>query len=484
MEYRYTNESMSSIDEYGLRCSTCNLVCTNPVNCPEGHDHCRDCVISSNCSKCHAEGCEAAIDLSRLHTNYVAKKMIDSLKIYCPNREQETNRDSDGSDGSGGKRKRNIKLKFTAPSMVTPSKSKNLDASMTTSPRSILHDPGCLWEGPRKALADHLSDCPYEKVSCAFIGCHMKIPRKKLLEHEETCEYGHTTCPKCGEDLINIRETLELHPNECKQEVVECSNRFCYFMCVREEFRAHVENENFHIELLTERLIESNRLIASSKIDHVSLNPQEVVVCLKACIDCSDHDANLNLVLHQVSDLCGNHASKVALGELGCCEVVVSLLKRQLISDHPSVELIEGSCCAISSLCCHENRSTLQSVGACDIVAKALDLYESNENVVAIGCNAVGNLSHLDNSIKTQFGDLNGCESVVGALHKYVDDSEDIVAQACGAISNLSSSESNRLKFIELDIVDLLEHAKDVYPNHSDIVKWCSKCILRFTDVN
>ena len=118
MEYRYTQEAKSCINEYELRCSVCKLVCTNPVNCPQGHDHCQDCIVSSQCAICPAEGCEATIDLNNLHANYVAKKMIDSLKIYCPNRDinhMSQDEDSHGGgndrgDNGSDKRKRNVKF--------------------------------------------------------------------------------------------------------------------------------------------------------------------------------------------------------------------------------------------------------------------------------------------------------------------------------------------------------------------------------------
>ena len=493
MEYRYTEEAQSYIEEYELQCSACNKVCNDPIICPKGHDHCRTCIISvsavdSDVCICPTIGCNAMIDLNNLHSNQMASKMIDNLKIYCPNRDiHEERQDQQYSNvnvsgNSNSKRKRNVK--FTAPSMVTPSKSKALVSIAPPSPQSILHDPGCLWEGSRKNLIGHLDECPYVPVSCGFIGCHVRIPRKKLIEHEETCEHGHTKCPKCDEDLINKPEVLVLHPNECPKEIVECSIHFCHFMCARQDMKDHCEDEQLHQELMANKLIQSNQLIANSKINPEELNPHEIAIYLQACID-SNINTNLNSVLQRISVLCGNdNATKVTLGELGACEAIVSMLKQQLISDAPNVELIEGSCCAISSLCCNENRSKLQSVGACDVVSNALSLYERNENIVAIGCNAVGNLSHLDNAIKATFGNLNVCEAVVGALLKFVDDNEDIVVQACGAISNLSSSESNRLKFCDLDVIDLLEHAKNTYPNHPDIVKWCSKCILRFTVVN
>ena len=204
MEYRYTQDAKSRIDEYELLCSQCNAVCNDPVNCPQGHDHCRVCVVSSSKSDdadvlaCPTDGCEAWLDLKNLHANHVASKIIDSLNVYCPNRdiqEQDSNGGNEGKSGSGGKRKRNIK--FVAPSIATPSKAS---VEAFCSPRSILHDPGCLWEGPRKALLKHLEDCPLTKVACGFIGCRAKVPRKNLLEHEETCEYGHIKCAKCGDE--------------------------------------------------------------------------------------------------------------------------------------------------------------------------------------------------------------------------------------------------------------------------------------------
>ena len=286
MEYKYTLEAKSSIDEYELRCSKCNCVCNNPVNCPQGHDHCRDCIVSCSESEaqnivvCPTNGCEALLDLKNLHANHVAAKIIDGLKVHCPNRnvdEQDSGgndrRNSAGANGSGSKRKRNVK--FVAPSIATPSK-----ASMEAlcAPQSMPRDPGCLWVGSRNALLKHLEDCLYAKVECGFIGCRVQIPRKLLLEHEETCEHGHTKCPKCGEDLINKFESLTLHPNECQQEIVECSHVFCHFMCVRQDIEAHEENQKRHHELLIERLAESNKFITSARVNPEEMNSHKVSI--------------------------------------------------------------------------------------------------------------------------------------------------------------------------------------------------------------
>eukprot|EP01041_Mallomonas_annulata_P001197 gene1197-2325_t len=158
----------------------------------------------------------------------------------------------------------------------------------------------------------------------------------------------------------------------------------------------------------------------------------------------------------KIADLCMNDSSKqTALGELGACAMITSLLWGWLKES----AALEAALCAVASLCKDrdgkynnnvKNIHSLRQAGALDMVVGTMQRNLSNANICEMGCLALTNLSY-DEEERTALGTAGGCEVVVNVIAEHFHTLR-VVERAAMALAALSKEKSNVLTLYRLDV--------------------------------
>ena len=197
-----------------LICTICHLPSKEPhlsVCC--GHTFCKSCVEASKktneaCPMCRSE-------TFTTYPNKQAERLIQNLKIFCTNKEQEC-------DWQG--------------------ELNNINDHLSSCLFQVVCCPNdCGSSLQRQYLTSHVeTECPRRKIDCQF--CH-EVGEYQFIEgkHKEECPKFPLPCPnKC--EIENIqRDKVEEHRKSCPLEVIQCDYHVigCTAKMIRKELSKH-----------------------------------------------------------------------------------------------------------------------------------------------------------------------------------------------------------------------------------------------------
>ncbi|KAL0233953.1 hypothetical protein PCE1_002457 [Barthelona sp. PCE] len=173
---------------------------------------------------------------------------------------------------------------------------------------------------------------------------------------------------------------------------------------------------------------------------------------------------------------CKNSKAKNRLYELGVAPLLVSLME-EFIDDAVPLEFIAW---AMRNTCAHhtECKHAFIEAGCADVFARVLDRQRKEMRVVLRICGAIENLSSSVESNKIKFGESDVISVLSSVLTEYTQDAsffdEDqqridlVLAEILVAIKTLSSVEFIKRKFIDNEVLDIL----------NDIESSCSRNLI------
>ncbi len=196
------------------------------------------------------------------------KRVIDSLKIYCPNR-------SKGCD------------KITTLGECNQHLEKCLFVEVSCTKK-------CGERMLRKELQDHEDNkCPNRRVQCQYCtleGMHKEITAKR---HLDKCPRFLVSCPNnCGHEKIQ-RKNLADHQKVCPLQPVKCPffEAGCRKMILRKYLAAHkASNTEHHLELvMTETVTLKHK---ATNLEHKATNLEHKANNLEHKANNLEHKAN------------------------------------------------------------------------------------------------------------------------------------------------------------------------------------------------
>ena len=273
------------------KCKICRLPSRDPYmtgKCCRGQTICKSCLDQSQkkaenmkCPVCHKQE-------SGFHPNYPIEREIESLHIYCTNKEK-----------------------------------------------------GCKWKGELNDINNHLGDsrgCRFEEVMCSN-KCGKMIQRQYLTSHVETecshrkvnCQYCHDTgehqfiegrhkeeCPKLPLPCPNKcevgsvpREDMEAHRKECPLEMIQCEyySVGCEVRMARKDQGKHDKKE------MKEHLMRTNHKLTNTNVQ-LAAALQQITNLTAVLLQSNDnHVAITSIQLDTLATIfkCGNQACPVTI---------------------------------------------------------------------------------------------------------------------------------------------------------------------------
>jgi hypothetical protein len=195
------------------KCPLCSNVQKDPLQCKQGHGHCKLCIEA----KTTCPTCFETLDI--LVPNRDAGRTIAESLVYCYTRlpyllAQEV----DGADDA----EENEESASSSSSVAR--RTRNQGSTASAKRARVDH---CTWTGKLQDAAAHFRECDYSGVVCSFDGCGAVVTLKDLNAHESGC--GHRALPckwfGCGEVLKGAE--LDRHQAECPFRLVVCPNAGC-----------------------------------------------------------------------------------------------------------------------------------------------------------------------------------------------------------------------------------------------------------------
>eukprot|EP01038_Epipyxis_sp_PR26KG_P010342 gene10342-13894_t len=190
---------------YDFICGICLGIFKNPLMCPNGHNHCKECFLEQlNFNQC-CPTCRVPIQSNTLASNKLAKNLIGCMNVRCLFATENQNCTWLGSVDQ-------------------------LDFHLLTCDWAEVECDGCYVRMQRKQISQHLpSDCQNRKVICEF--CEKCIKFCDMTGHLDLdCECKPFQCKNGCNAVINKRD-LNDHLQVCELESVQCPyNQTCSFI--------------------------------------------------------------------------------------------------------------------------------------------------------------------------------------------------------------------------------------------------------------
>ncbi len=275
-------------------CTLCTHILSDPVltDCC-GQLFCHDCLtewlqMQKTCPHCREANFKFIVD-KRM------KRVIDSLKIYCPNR-------SKGCD------------EITALGECNKHLKKCLFVEVSCTKK-------CGERILRKELRYHEDNkCPDRLVQCQYCkknGMHKKVTSKS---HLDTCPCLSISCPNnCGHEQMQ-RKNLAGHQKVCPLEPVKCPffEAGCTKTILRKNLIAHkASNKERHLELVmtqTARLKQKANK-CEMKLEQLTFKFDALVSCVTNQLSTIDSDPRTQAVIKNIKSSLETMTTMLAPGD-------------------------------------------------------------------------------------------------------------------------------------------------------------------------
>ena len=208
--------------------------------CCQGQTICKSCLNqrqhrrrATRCPVCNKEGNR------NLHPNYPIEREINSLKVYCTNKEK-------GCEWQGELNDINNHLGNSDGCWFEKVKCSNECGKMIE--RQILN----------KIHVE--TECPRRKVNCQY--CHVSGEHQFIEgQHKEKCDRLSLPCPNSCEVRSILHKDMEAHRKECPLEMVQCEyhNVGCKQRLPRKDLEEHKKQKmEEHLMMTKNVLAETN----------------------------------------------------------------------------------------------------------------------------------------------------------------------------------------------------------------------------------
>ncbi len=128
----------------------------------------------------------------------------------------------------------------------------------------------------RKDLEDHLTnDCPRRQYKCPYCqetGEH----EEKTTTHLDTYPKVKVPCPNPQCPVGKVRNQLDRHRSTCKYELISCkyAKVGCEERHPRKDVRKHEEDDQLHLRMTTQKVLELTTLIETNAMNITKMNSQ------------------------------------------------------------------------------------------------------------------------------------------------------------------------------------------------------------------
>ena len=165
----------------------------------------------------------------------------------------------------------------------------------------------------------------------------------------------------------------------------------------------------------------------------------------------------------------------------GLCEMVVSAVQRQAISDY----ICAIGCLVVGDLALEvTNHDRLAAAGACEAACGALRRHDDNVEVVIQACYAIHYLSYTQNNVGW-IGANGGCEAVVEALIKHTKGRLDVTQFATRAVGSLAfKDEGNMVRIFDAGGCAAIVVALRTHPRDAEVSEYCCRAIYHLCGDN
>jgi hypothetical protein len=196
-------------------------------------------------------------------------------------------------------------------------------------------------------------------------------------------------------------------------------------------------------------------------------------IAYKALMNFPNHEGIVVNSISLFAVLAENYEFACALISLGCCELVVETMKK-----FPLQVDILTACCQFCSTAASagetieedwDNKVRLVNAGVLETVCTAVEQHMQHIKVLTIVCECLGNMAAESYENKERLAGLGACELLVNILNARKND-EDVVFEAIKAISMCSSNGHCKNRFLETDVLSLLDGLLWKYPDLEDSI--------------
>ena len=228
-EYRFVCKDPAQIED--LKCPICLELVYEPVLTSCGHLFCQRCVRDQ--TKCPT--CRDELQCMRNHRD---ERKVKGLKVKCPNWEE-------GCRWQG-------ELGYTAQHRRT-----NCQMKTVSCPR------GCNESIARGHLKEHGKSCTQRTYKCSF--CQFENTFIKVTRvHFTVCEEFCLSCPaKCGK--LQSRKKMAEHLTVCTEELVSCkyASIGCNEVIKRKDLQSHLrDKKDYHLEKAMDMVVQHSMLLS------------------------------------------------------------------------------------------------------------------------------------------------------------------------------------------------------------------------------
>ena len=184
-------------------------------------------------------------------------------------------------------------------------------------------------------------------------------------------------------------------------------------------------------------------------------------------------------LLHELVEPDSN--TQARMRNAGLCEMVVSAVQRQAISDG----ICALGCAVIGDLALDaQNHDRLAAAGACEAACGALRRHDDNNDVVMQACYAIHYLSFTQNNVGW-IGANGGCEAVAQALVKHTPSNLVVTQFAARALGSLAfKDEGNMVRIFEAGGCAAVVVALRTHPKDREISEYCCRAIYHLCGDN
>ena len=275
---------------HDLKCKICLNICNDASSYCNTHLYCRKCLSTVTDRRCP----ECRKTWGILGRVGFADRQINSLKVYCPNKEH------------GCKE---------TPEIV------DLGRHYQSCPfkGSCCSNDGCDFFGMPQAISEHRMDCQYQITDCVNLteGCDKKVILKEMDAHLDSCPFLVVGCSNINCPTPIHRYEEEAHQNECPFSLISCDHEGCEHQCLRMEMDTHKSTECMYLTIPCEYCqIEHKRLEMEQHKQACKYRPESCSLCNRiiSSDDMSNHLALCLENFHSECDGCMKLADAFRVG--------------------------------------------------------------------------------------------------------------------------------------------------------------------------
>ena len=193
----------------------------------------------------------------------------------------------------------------------------------------------------------------------------------------------------------------------------------------------------------------------------------------KALLNFPNHEGIVENSIGLMGVLADDYDTACSLISLGCCELVVEAMKKF----PQQVDILEA-CCEFCSTAASagenveedwENKERLVSAGVLEAVCTAVEQHMQHIKILKIVCECLGNMAAESYNNKERIAGLGACELLVKILNERKND-EEVIAEAIKTVSMCASNGKCKNRFLDADVLGLLDGLAWKYPDLEDSV--------------